>query len=48
MLYFPKQSVFLSLKINFVLLHAWWSTISQLATLLSSLIARQWVGLQTL
>ena len=29
-------------------LHAWWSTQSQLATLLSSLIARQWVGLQTL
>ena len=29
-------------------LHAWWSTLSRLATLLSSLIARQWVGLQTL
>ena len=29
-------------------LHAWWSTQSQLATLLSSLIARLWVGLQTL
>ena len=29
-------------------LHAWWSTQSWLATLLSSLIARQWVGLQTL
>ena len=29
-------------------LHAWWSTQSQLATLLSSLIARRWVGLQTL
>ena len=29
-------------------LHAWWSTQSRLATLLSSLIARQWVGLQTL
>ena len=28
--------------------HAWWSTQSRLATLLSSLIARQWVGLQTL
>ena len=28
--------------------HAWWSTQSWLATLLSSLIARQWVGLQTL
>ena len=28
--------------------HAWWSTQSQLATLLSSLIARRWVGLQTL
>ena len=26
-------------------LHAWWSTQSQLATLLSSLIARRWVGL---
>ena len=29
-------------------LHAWWSTQSGLATLLSSLIARQLVGLQTL
>ena len=29
-------------------LHAWWSTQSWLATLLSSIIARQWVGLQTL
>ena len=29
-------------------LHAWLSTQSRLATLLSSLIARQWVGLQTL
>ena len=29
-------------------LHAWWSNQSRLATLLSSLIARQWVGLQTL
>ena len=29
-------------------LHAWWSTQSPLATLLSSLIARRWVGLQTL
>ena len=29
-------------------LHAWWSTQSRLPTLLSSLIARQWVGLQTL
>ena len=29
-------------------LHAWWSTQSLLATVLSSLIARQWVGLQTL
>ena len=29
-------------------LHAWWSTQSRLATLLSSLIARQLVGLQTL
>ena len=29
-------------------LHAWWSTQSWLATLLSSLIARRWVGLQTL
>ena len=29
-------------------LHAWWSTQSRLATLLSSLIARQWVELQTL
>ena len=29
-------------------LHAWWSTQSRLATLLSSLIARLWVGLQTL
>ena len=29
-------------------LHAWWSTQSRLATLLSSLIARQWVRLQTL
>ena len=28
--------------------HAWWSTQSRLATLLSSLIARRWVGLQTL
>ena len=28
-------------------LHAWWSTQSLLATLLSSLIARHWVGLQT-
>ena len=29
-------------------LHAWWSTQSRLATLLSSLIARQWVGHRTL
>ena len=29
-------------------LHAWWSTQSRLATLLSSLIARRWVRLQTL
>ena len=29
-------------------LHAWWSPQSRLATLLSSLIARRWVGLQTL
>ena len=29
-------------------LHAWWSTLSGLATLLSSLIARRWVRLQTL
>ena len=29
-------------------LHAWWSTQSRLAHLLSSLIARRWVGLQTL
>ena len=29
-------------------LHAWWSTQSQLATLLSSLIARWWVGLQAI
>ena len=29
-------------------LHDWWSTQSQLAPLLSSLIARRWVGLQTL
>ena len=29
-------------------LHAWWSTRSRLAALLSSLIARLWVGLQTL
>ena len=29
-------------------LHAWWSTQSWLATLLSSLIARRWVGLQAL
>ena len=29
-------------------LHAWWSTQSRLATLISSLIARWWVGLQTL
>ena len=29
-------------------LHAWWSTQSRLATLFSSLIARRWVGLQTL
>ena len=30
------------------ILHAWWSTQSRLATLLFSLIACQWVGLQTL
>ena len=29
-------------------LHAWWSTQLRLATLLSSLIAGRWVGLQTL
>ena len=29
-------------------LHAWWSTQSRLATLLSSLIARWWDGLQNL
>ena len=29
-------------------LHAWWLTQSQLATLLSSLIARRWVGFQNL
>ena len=28
-------------------LHAWWPTQSQLTTLLSSLISRQWIGLQT-
>ena len=28
--------------------YAWWSTQSRLATLLPCLIARQWVGLQTL
>ena len=28
--------------------YAWWSTQSRLATLLSSLIARRWVGLQNL
>ena len=30
------------------IIQRWWSTQSQLATLLSSLIARWWVGLQTL
>ena len=29
-------------------MHAWWSTQSRLATLLSSLIARRWIGFQTL
>ena len=29
-------------------LHAWWLTQSRLATLLSSLIARQWIGLHTI
>ena len=29
-------------------LHAWWSSQSRSATLLSSLIVRWWVGLQTL
>ena len=29
-------------------LHAWWSTQSRLATLFSSLVARQWAVLQTL
>ena len=29
-------------------LRAWWSTQSRLATLLSSLIAQQWVGHQTI
>ena len=29
-------------------LHAWWSTQSRLKTLISSSIARRWVGLQTL
>ena len=29
-------------------MHVWWSTQSWLATLLSSLIARRWFGLQTL
>ena len=29
-------------------LHAWWSAQSRLATLLSSLVARRWVGLRTL
>ena len=29
-------------------LRAWWSARSRLATLLSSLVARRWVGLQTL
>ena len=29
-------------------LHAWWSTQSRLATLLSPIIARQWFRLQTL
>ena len=29
-------------------LHAWWSTQSRLVTLISALIARRWVGLQTL
>ena len=35
-------------NINVLQQHAWWSTQSRLATLLSSLIARRWVGLQTL
>ena len=33
---------------TFACMHAWWSTLSWLATLLSSFIARRWVGLQTL
>ena len=32
----------------YINVHAWWSTQSWLATLLSSLISRWWVGLQTL
>ena len=34
--------------IAYIVNEAWWSDQSRLATLLSSLIARPWVGLQTL
>ena len=38
----------LAITLKYCRLHAWWSTQSRLATLLSSLIASLWVGLQTL
>ena len=37
-----------NINVCFNRLHAWWSTQSRLATLLSSLIVRRWVVLQTI
>ena len=45
---FPFLKRFVITLIYCKRLHAWWSTQSRLAALLSSLIARLWVGLQTL
>ena len=46
--YFPIIKRLAIKLMYFNRLHAWWSTESRLATLLSSLIARRWVELQTL
>ena len=43
-----RRKAYLTITLMYCkILHAWWSTQSRLATLLSSLIPRRWVGLQT-
>ena len=49
LLYLPDNIIYKSITLMYYnRLHAWWSTQSRLATLLSSFIARRWVGLKTL